>query len=226
MSDRTILPTQIDLRPLGEAELHLDRTFSPEQVMGQAAGAGSRPDSGTGTASDDEFSVLGPVSFKGTLARRGDRFQLAGRVTATLQLNCGRCLTPFPLPVHTTVDLKYIPERLPVAAVKEALKGPAKEAAKGAKEAGKGPTKAAKVPIEEDVELLDEDLDTAFYRDHVLDLADMLREQFYLALPMQSALPPRLSGAVPELRHRIATSTPASARPTGWIRGSRGSRRS
>jgi uncharacterized protein len=198
VSDRTILPTQIDLRPLGEAELHVDRTFSPEQVMGQAAGAGSRPDSGTGTASDDEFSVLGPVSFKGTLARSGDRFQLAGRVTATLQLNCGRCLTPFPLPVHTTVDLKYIPERLPVAAVKEAPKGPAKEAAKGsAKEAGKGPTKAAKVPVEEDVELLDEDLDTAYYRDHVLDLADMLREQFYLALPMRPLCRPDCQGLCP-----------------------------
>ena len=196
MSDRTILPTQIDLRPLGEAELHVDRTFSPEQVMGQAAGAGSRPDSGTGTASDDEFSVLGPAAFKGTLTRRGDRFQLAGRVTATLQLNCGRCLTPFPLPVHTTVDLKYIPERLPVAhakpeAVKDAPKAPAKEAAKGH---AKGVKAQA---VEEDVELLDEDLDTAYYRDHVLDLADMLREQFYLALPMRPLCRPDCQGLCP-----------------------------
>lgn len=197
VSDRTMLPTQIDLRPLGEAELHLDRTFSPEQVMGQAAGAGARPDSGTGTASDDEFSVLGPVSFKGTLTRSGDRFQLAGRVTATLQLNCGRCLTPFPLPVITAVDLKYVPERLPVAAVKpeaaakEPSKAPAKEAAKGH---AKGTRAQA---VEEDVELLDEDLDTAYYRDHVLDLADMLREQFYLALPMRPLCRPDCQGLCP-----------------------------
>lgn len=192
-----MLPTQIDLRPLGEAELHLDRTFSPEQVMGQAAGAGSRPDSGTGTASDDEFSVLGPVSFKGTLARSGDRFQLAGRVGATLQLNCGRCLTPFPLPVNTTVDLKYVPERLPAAgvkpeaAVKDTSKGPAKEAARSHAKAGKAQAD------EEDVELLDEDLDTAYYRDHVLDLADMLREQFYLALPMRPLCRPDCQGLCP-----------------------------
>ena len=192
-----MLPTQIDLRPLGEAELYVDRTFSPEQVMGQAAGAGSRPDSGTGTASDDEFSVLGPVSFKGTLTRSGDRFQLSGRVTATLQLNCGRCLTPFPLPVTTAVDLTYIPERVPAAgvkpepAVKDASKGPAKDA-------GKGPAKAAKAhAVEEDVELLDEDLDTAYYRDHVLDLADMLREQFYLALPMRPLCRPDCQGLCP-----------------------------
>jgi uncharacterized protein len=171
VSERSILPTQIDLRPLSEAELHVERTFSPEQVMGHVGGAGARPDSGTGTASDDEFSVLGPVTFKGALSRRGDRFHLKGRVTATLQLSCSRCLTPFPRPVDTAVDLTYIPEPMPVAAVKDAPKAPAKGA--------KAPT------VEEDVELLDEDLDTAYYRDHVLDLAEMLREQFYLSLPMQ-----------------------------------------
>ena len=183
MSDRSLLPTQIDLRPLGESELYVERTFSPEQVMGHVGGSGARPDSGTGTASDDEFSVLGPVTFTGTLARRGDRFQLKGRVIATLQLSCGRCLTPFPRPVDTTVDLTYLPERPPVVAAKDAVKGPAK---------------GAKAPaVEQDVELQDEDLDTAYYRDHVLDLAEMLREQFYLALPMQPLCRPDCRGLCP-----------------------------
>ena len=189
MSDRSLLPTQIDLRPLGEAELHLERTFSPEQVTGHVGGEGARPDSGTGTASDDEFSVLGPVTFKGTLARRGDKFLLKGRVTATLQLGCGRCLTPFPRPVDTTVDLSYIPERPPVVAAKDAV---------GAKDPVKGPAKGAKAPaVQEEVELQDEDLDTAYYRDHVLDLAEMLREQFYLALPMQPLCRPDCQGLCP-----------------------------
>jgi uncharacterized protein len=183
VSDRALLPTQIDLRPLSEAELHVDRTFSPEQVMGHVGGAGARPDSGTGTASDDEFSVLGPVTFTGTLTRRGERFHLKGRVTATLQLSCSRCLTPFPQTVDTAVDLTYIPEPTPVVAVKDAPKTPAK---------------GAKAPsAEEDVELLDEDLDTAYYRDHVLDLAEMLREQFYLALPMQPLCRPDCQGLCP-----------------------------
>ena len=193
MSDRSLLPTQIDLRPLGEAELHLDRTFSPEQVMGQVDGEGSRPDSGTGTASDDEFSVLGPVTFRGTLARRGDRFHLKGRITAALQLSCGRCLTAFPLPVDTSVDLTYIPERTPVVPAHETAKADAP-----ATDAPKRPAKAAKAPpVEEEVELQDEDLDTAFYRDHVLDLAEMLREQFYLALPMQPLCRPDCQGLCP-----------------------------
>jgi uncharacterized protein len=184
------LPTQIDLRPLGEAELRIERTFSPEQVMGQVDGEGSRPDSGTGTASDDEFSVLGPVTFSGTLARRGgDRFELKGRITATLQLSCGRCLTAFPQAVNTTVDLTYIPERLPVAPARDAVKA----------DAPKGPAKGAKAPpVEEEVELRDEDLDTAYYREHVLDLAEMLREQFYLALPMQPLCRPDCQGLCPE----------------------------
>jgi uncharacterized protein len=188
VSDRSLLPTQIDLRPLGEAELHVDRTFSPEQVMGHAGGAGARPDSGTGTASDDEFSVLGPVTFKGTLARRGDRFHLKGRATATLQLSCGRCLTPFPQTVDTVVDLTYIPEPTPAVAAHDAGKG----------DAVKAPGKGAKTPtVEEEVELQDEDLDTAYYRDHVLDLADMLREQFYLALPMRPLCRPDCQGLCP-----------------------------
>ncbi len=181
-----MLPTQVDLRPLGESELHLDRTFSPEQVMGHVGGTGARPDSGTGTASDDEFSVLGPVTFKGTLARRGERFHLKGRITATLQLSCGRCLTPFPQPVDITVDLKYLPERPPVVPVKDGAKGPAK-----------GANAAKTPPVEEEVELQEEDLDTAYYRDHVLDLADMLREQFYLALPMRPLCRPDCRGLCP-----------------------------
>jgi uncharacterized protein len=183
VSERPLLPTQIDLRPLGDAALSLDRTFSPEQVMGHAGGTGARPDSGTGTASDDEFSVLGPVTFKGTLARDGARFQLKGRLTATLQLSCGRCLAPFPQPVDTTVDLTYLPERAPVVPAKDAPKAPAKS--------GKAP------PVEDEVELQDEDLDTAFYRDHVIDLGEMLREQFYLALPMRPLCRPDCQGLCP-----------------------------
>jgi uncharacterized protein len=66
------------------------------------------------------------------------------------------------------------------------------------KDAAKAPAKDAKPPaVEEDMELQDEDLDTAYYRDHVLDLAEMLREQFYLALPMQPLCRPDCQGLCP-----------------------------
>ena len=47
----------------------------------------------------------------------------------------------------------------------------------------------------------DEDLTTAFYRDDVLDLADMVREQFYLAMPMRPLCREALPRAVPAVRH-------------------------
>ena len=177
VSHRSLLPTQIDLRPLAEAELVVDRTFTPEQVMQDAAGTGSRPDSGTGVAADDDFGVVGPVRFRGGLTRSGDRFQLRGRINATLQLACGRCLTAFTRTVDTEVDLTYVPQRPAVAAP--------------AGKDGKAP------PAEEEVELLDEDLNTSYYQDHVLDLGEMLREQFYLALPMQPLCRPDCQGLCP-----------------------------
>ena len=163
VSDRSLQPTQIDLRPLSQGELVIDRVFTPEQVMQHAAGTGSRPDSGTGVAADDDFGVVGPIRFRGTLERSGERYLLRGRLNAILQLACGRCLKAYTQPVDTEVDLTYVPR---VAA------GPA--------------AKDAKAPhAEEDVELLDEDLSTAYYDDHLLDLGEMVREQFYLALPMR-----------------------------------------
>jgi uncharacterized protein len=60
------------------------------------------------------------------------------------------------MPVDIEVDLTYVPH----------------------------PDAAASAGTDE-VELNDEDLTTAYYRDDVLDLADMLREQFYLAMPMR-----------------------------------------
>jgi uncharacterized protein len=40
-------------------------------------------------------------------------------------------------------------------------------------------------PEGEEQELADEDVDTAYYRDGVIDLAELIREQLYLALPMK-----------------------------------------
>lgn len=170
MADHTLPPTQIDLRPLAEAELPLRLEFTPEQVLA------GRPPGPHGKPVEDEFSILGPVRFAGTLTRAGDRFHLRGRIGATLQLTCGRCLTPFPKAVDTAVDLTYVPDR-----------APAGTAAKDAK---------AQAPDEE-VELQDEDLNTSYYHDHVLDLGEMLREQFYLALPMQPLCRPDCQGLCP-----------------------------
>ena len=40
-------------------------------------------------------------------------------------------------------------------------------------------------PESDEQELADEDVDTAYYRDGIIDLAELVREQLYLALPMK-----------------------------------------
>jgi uncharacterized protein len=44
---------------------------------------------------------------------------------------------------------------------------------------------AAEAPGDEEVEVAEEDINTAFYRDGVIDLAELVHEQLYLALPMK-----------------------------------------
>lgn len=56
----------------------------------------------------------------------------------------------------------------------------------------------AGVPVAADVELQDEDLSTAYYHDHLLDLGEMLREQFHLALPMRPLCQEACKGLCPQ----------------------------
>ena len=44
---------------------------------------------------------------------------------------------------------------------------------------------ASAVSTEPEREVADEDLETSYYRDDCIDLSELLREQFYLALPMK-----------------------------------------
>lgn len=44
----------------------------------------------------------------------------------------------------------------------------------------------AEAPASDEQELADEDVDTAYYRQGVIDLAELIREQLYLALPMKA----------------------------------------
>ena len=51
---------------------------------------------------------------------------------------------------------------------------------------------------DDEVELSQDDLTTAFYRDQTLDLVDMVREQFYLALPMRPLCREECKGLCPQ----------------------------
>jgi len=57
---------------------------------------------------------------------------------------------------------------------------------------------AAEPPTVQEKEIEEDDLDTAYYRDGVIDLADVVREQLYLVLPMKPLCQEGCRGLCPE----------------------------
>lgn len=112
---------------------------------------------------NEEFTVAGPTTVSGTVRRdKGTAVVLAARVTSTLEVPCSRCLEPFAVPVDAAVDTRFVPPD-------EFAKATAETVRSG--------------EIEDDVE--NHDLGLAEYRDETIDLGEVMKEQFILALPMK-----------------------------------------
>ena len=135
-----------DLNKLHGAREHLERTL-PASVF---------------EPPDDDYRVVAPVtvsmdvekaSSAGSAQAAGNVFRVVGRASTRLELDCGRCVEPFEMPVEVSFDLRYVPAE---------------------HNAGEG-----------EREIDEDDLTTAFYREGMLDVTDLLREQFQLALPMK-----------------------------------------
>lgn len=162
VTERALPATQLDLRRITSPETPIDRIFSADEVRdGQ-----------------DDLRPVGDVAFSGRILRKDHRYQVMGRILATLELECSRCVEPFRFPVDLEVDLTYVPH----------------------------PGDAAEASGDE-VELNDEDLTTAFYRDEVLDLGHLVREQFYLAIPMQPLCREACRGLCPQCGINLNTET-------------------
>jgi uncharacterized protein len=67
------------------------------------------------------------------------------------------------------------------------------------------PASAASADAEREVE--EEDLETSFYRDDRIDLNELLREQFYLALPMKPLCTEECRGLCPQCGINLNTGT-------------------
>lgn len=157
MTEHHLPATQFDLRTLTTPEVVVERVYSAADLAQE------------GDAATADYRIKGDVRFVGLLRKGDQRYQLQGTARAILELNCGRCLEAFELPVVADVDLTYVPQPSPSAAA-----APSTE-----------------------VELQDEDLSTAYYQDQVLDLGEMLREQFNLALPMRPLCQDACKGLCP-----------------------------
>jgi uncharacterized protein len=72
---------------------------------------------------------------------------------------------------------------------------------------------ASGAPNVEEKEIEEDDLDTAYYREGAIDLADLVREQMYLALPMKPLCQENCRGLCPEcgtnLNFEACTCAPA-----------------
>jgi len=100
---------------------------------------------------------------------RGDdaSVHVRGRLGARLRVSCARCLEPFPFGVDEELDLFYLPRR------------PGQE------------------EEEDEVKLSDHEIVVAYHDGHRLDLGDMVREQFFLVLPMKRLCRPDCLGLCP-----------------------------
>ena len=66
-------------------------------------------------------------------------------------------------------------------------------------------------------EVEDDDVGVSYYKDDAIDLGEVMREQFFLALPMKPLCRDGLPGAVSGVRRSTATGETCECRPSGWI---------
>jgi uncharacterized protein len=157
---------QLDLTRYRQPLNQFSRTFQPDEV-GQEG---------------DAYRIVAPVHLDFELHKDKDKFRLAGKAQAELELMCSRCLEPFLMPVDSSFDLRFLP--------------------------------ATEMAADDEREVQEEDLETSYYRDDQIDLNELLREQFYLALPMKPLCREDCKGLCAQCGTNLNTGTCACA--TQW----------
>ena len=61
---------------------------------------------------DDGFTVAAPVELHLDLRKRGDKYDLLGRLVTNVRHECCRCLKPFDVPTAVDIDVRYLPHRV------------------------------------------------------------------------------------------------------------------
>jgi uncharacterized protein len=86
----------LNLARIRTAEEHCEHTYAAEALA----------------VDGDAFRVAAPVRLAFDIFKDKDQFRLVGRVSTTLELQCSRCLDPFPWPIDASFDLRYQPHTL------------------------------------------------------------------------------------------------------------------
>ena len=109
-------------------------------------------------ADREDFRVAAPVSLAFDIFKDKAQYRLVGRTQTSLELPCSRCLEAITVAVDAPFDLRYQPH---------------------------APAAAAGHGKDDEREIEEDDFGTAFYEDDQIDLGQLMREQFYLAVPMK-----------------------------------------
>src|SRR5438477_4632786 len=95
---------QLDLRQIGRhgggrdslRDQRIERTYQPDQFD-------------PSVVQDEEYTVVAPVHLQMDVHKDRDAYRVTGRVQTRLQLECGRCLELFEIPIESAFELRYVP---------------------------------------------------------------------------------------------------------------------
>jgi uncharacterized protein len=116
----------------------------------------------------EDFRLIAPVELSAELRKDAQKARLVGRLKTTLEVDCGRCLEAFEIPVDAKFDLMFLPES-------------------GGTPDGDG-----------EKEVQEADVGVSYYKDDTINLGEVVREQFFLVLPMKPLCRPDCKGICPE----------------------------
>ncbi|PYQ15132.1 MAG: hypothetical protein DMF80_10345 [Acidobacteria bacterium] len=144
---------------------------------------------------EESFTLAPGGRLESRLERaEDDSVHVRGTLSARLRLQCGRCLESFELPVEQDLDLFYLRRR------HDDQDGE-----------------------EDEVELSDRDMVVAYYDGDRLDLGEMVREQFFLTVPLKRLCREECRGLCPACganRNQVRCACPPepAASPFGSLR--------
>ncbi|MEE2636745.1 MAG: DUF177 domain-containing protein [Acidobacteriota bacterium] len=83
----------LDLQEIQQPTTQVQRTFSATAL---------------GTHDEEQYRLAAPATLDAILKKDDTKYHLLGRIDATLQLQCARCLEPYPTDVSVELDLLYV----------------------------------------------------------------------------------------------------------------------
>ncbi len=138
----------------------------------------------------------------GEVAEPGDAYRIAAPVELDFDIHKDKAKFRLDGTLRTELELPCSrclePFRLPVEAPFDLTYLPASE-----------------MSTEHERELQDEDVETSYYRDDQIDLNELMREQFYLTLPMKPLCREDCKGLCPQCGTNLNTGTCECA--TAWV---------